>query len=230
MLRTLIALACLAGLSTAAHAEPIQWTYTGGFTSNAGTEFVTAGSGGRPDAEAPGGMRPYTGFTELTQAANAGPQGGSARILLGSTPGFTQFFWADGSGPEPAAGNQFVASVTLTDTASGASETVSVVGTAESRDSWLGLPADLNLPAVDQLWAFPGQQVTLGGNRYTVKFGELKVNPRLDSGLGGLWDRLEVYADVQVSPAAETPEPATLALAGIGLFGLAVARIRRRTA
>ena len=219
MTRWLISLAVLFCCAALAPAEPIRWTYTPSLAGDQGSAFVADGQGGRIDPSEPDGIRHYQGYTELTTAADLGPQAGSKQLVVG-TVGRGGFYWLADPAPRPTLNDFFRATLTLRDDLSGLTGTVSVTGTAHSNDSWLGLPADLDLPDADQLWAFPGQDLVLGDNRYTVKFGERKTNVRYNGGLGWDWDSLEVVAEVQVAPTSQTPEPATLALAGVGLLGL----------
>ncbi len=208
---------------TALTAEPVNWTYTSILTGENGSPAISAGPGGRPDADSPDGLRHFLGYSILTQANNAGPQKDSTRILLGSTPGYSSFIWLNESpspGSPAAIDPYFVAAITIHDTSSGKSGTVSVTGKAQSSDCWLGLPADLNLPMSSYDWQIPvssSNSLVLGQNRYTVKIGEVKDNERSELGLGLEWDQLRVLADVEVSPA-QTPEPGTVVLAVIGLL------------
>jgi hypothetical protein len=215
-----------------AAAEPIPWTYTPAFAGNLGSQYVTTGFGARLDPFEPDGLRHYQGYTKLT-AAPGGGHAGSAVVTVGAVA-HGEFYWTGADAPPPAfpVDPNFVAAITITDTASGQSGTVSVIGTATSQDSWLGAPADANLPDAGQMWGDASwvQDLTLGGNRYRVAFGERKTNPR-DGGpfLGGTWDALDVVADVRVVPDVHAPEPGTLALAGIGLVGLVgLIGVRRR--
>jgi hypothetical protein len=70
------------------------------------------------------------------------------------------------------------------------------------------------------------QTLTLGANRYTVTMGPFLApgTPPYDPWTGA------IDAAVQVGPAgglSQSPEPATLALAGMGLAGLGLAAVRR---
>lgn len=229
MTRLWPALAAALLLVGAAAAEPIHWTYMPAFAGNLGSQYVSDGFGMRLDGNEPAGVRHYQGYTKLT-AAPGGDQFGSGLVTVGAV-GHGDFYWAGTADPPPAfpIDPQFVASITITDAASGESGTASIFGQATSRDAWLGAPADVNLPDVGQMWGDPSwvQELTLGGNRYRVVFGERKTNPR-DGGpfVGGMWDALDVVADVRVLPAG-VPEPGTLALAAVGLAGLAGVRRRK---
>lgn len=221
--------AALLVVGTAA-AEPIRWTYALTFSGNQGSQYVSDGSGGRPDASEPTGFRQYQGYTRLT-AAPGGDRAGSGLVTVGAV-GHGDFYWNGTGDPPPAfpIDPTFAATLTITDAASGQSGRASIFGQATSRDSWLGAPADANLPEVGQLWGEPSwvRELTLGGHRYQVVFGERKTNPRDDGPfVGQMWDALDVVADVRVAPAG-VPEPATLALASVGLGGLMIARRRTR--
>ncbi len=224
--------AALLLVGTAA-AEPIHWTYTPAFAGNLGSQYVSTGSSGRPDASEPTGFRAYQGYTRLT-AAPGGDRTGAGLLTVGAVA-HGDFYWTGTGDPPPAfpIDPQFLAAVTITDAASGESGTASIFGQAASQDSWLGAPADVSLPDVGQMWGDPSwvQELVLGGNRYRVVFGGRKTNPR-DGGpfVGGMWDALDVVADVRVVPDAHAPEPATLALGGLGLLVVGVARrVRRRS-
>jgi hypothetical protein len=225
--------------SSSALADPISWDYSATFAGDRGSAYVGAGVGFRPDMEPNGAssVRYFQGYTQLTPSANLGPQTGSVIFTIGTTPGSSDFFWAEDPTSPPSVpvddapvpggkvDSQFKAELTIHDHVSGQSGTVSIMGTATSSDSWLGLPADLNLPDATGMWGGGLQELVLGENRYQIAFGERKINPRTESGFL-VWDSLEVVAEVRVSPLVQTPEPASfvLGLMGIGLAGT----VRRR--
>lgn len=225
MTRLWTALAAALLLASLAAAEPIHWTYTATLAGGDGSRYVATGQGMRPDSGAPDMYRVYQGYTQLTEAANAGPQAGNARFAVGSVPGYSEFHWAH-EPPPFAVDPDLVASLTITDVASGTSGAVSVRGTAHSPDPWLGLPPELSLDDESLLESMPGQDLTLGGIRYRVRFAQRKVNPRTAPDGGG-WDSIEVLADVRVVPSG-VPEPTTLALAAVGLAGVGLLRRRLR--
>lgn len=224
-------LAVLAGffMSAVAVAGPIEWTYTATLGGDRGAAHVAAGRGGRPDMTEPNGMREYFGYTELTTAPFAGPQAGNALLTIGSLPGYSNFYWLNESESAPPIDENYLAAVTITDTASGESGTVSVIGPAVSSDAYLGLPADLDLPAVSQIRFQPAYELVLGGNTYRVWFAENKVDFNPNANPGASWTRLDVIAEVEVVSPLSTPEPATLLLAGVGVAVVGLAMRRRKS-
>ena len=109
--------------------------------------------------------------------------------------------------------SRFLLSFTLTDLASGRSGTLEFTGrvgvaTSGEYPTRVLFSADLS-PTIEQL--------TLGENRYRV------------TALGGLPDEIDEPASigVRVETLATTPEPGTLALAGMGLGVVGVRRWRR---
>ncbi|HJZ56416.1 MAG TPA: PEP-CTERM sorting domain-containing protein [Gemmataceae bacterium] len=114
----------------------------------------------------------------------------------------------------PASDPTFLVTFTLTDLASGQSGTIEYVGRA-------GVATDGNYPPLVLFSADMTPETTelkLGRNRYRV------------TAIGGLPDEIEEPAVVGVSVAAtaDTPEPGTLALGGVGFALTGLLRVRRR--
>ena len=123
--------------------------------------------------------------------------------------------------PLHGAANTFGVTVSLTDVGSGATGTVTFDGrgweeltrsiewfaTIESRRAFAELTGDTE------------QALTLGGTEYHVGLRAVNRDGVVD-----------FYADVQAGAVAATPEPTTLALAGLGLGVVGLARRRRVSA
>lgn len=197
----------------AARAEPlVAWSYATAFAGDRGHATVLAGNGRRPDNLEPDGYRYYTSYATLAALPPAGPQAGSGAVGVGTAGQFTNFLWdADPRGGVPLADldRGFVASLTITDELSGASGRFAAAGRVTiSGDGWA-----VSEPRLELSPAGPAEQ-TLGGQRYRVSWREDLVS--VDE-YGTREARL--VADVGVAPAV--PEPATWALAGLGLAAVA---------
>jgi len=114
--------------------------------------------------------------------------------------------------PGSATFNPFSWKVSVTDTASGETGVVFFPITASLAT---GMPDLTNSEVV--LSGSGEGAFRLGRNDYALRLSTTESET-------GLW----VVADVSVAPTANTPEPGTLALAGLGLGGIALIRSRRR--
>jgi hypothetical protein len=214
----LSALIVTVGLTGGATAGPIQWSYTPTLIGDRGHSTIYVGFGVRPDAQSPDGWMHYTGYATLTPSGPQPGEAGSASVLVGGT-GYSSLIWDNDDGRfglyESDLDQHFRASVTITDDKSGQTGTFTITGSGDSGDSWLGLAPWLNLDGTE-----PADQV-IGGNRYRVQFRtQQEYRPSPEGPTLG-----QVFADVQVMAA--TPEPATLVLAGLGVVGIGLGRLRR---
>jgi len=219
--RTTAACVALLLVSTAVQAGPIPWSYSATLTGDRGSAYVYDGYGARIDVLEPGGFRYYVGYARVGVAENLGVMDGSQQFHLGFA-NQSGFFWNPDLGSIPSSqfdnaplpgghvDSAFQAALTIHDETSGDSKTFFVGGTAQSSDSYLGLPVSLWLNSDGTF-----HQV-IGGNDYHVQFGVDNLNDRV--GPDGIESWLT--ADVQASPVA-TPEPSTLVLATVGLIGVA---------
>ncbi|VTR96285.1 : VPEP [Gemmata massiliana] len=149
---------------------------------------------------------------------------------VSTVPGERDYVWLFNStgNPRPAPGEYearygFTIAVTITDAASQEAATVNFWGGYASM--WFYQPEDANNPGAWR-WEYESssfgspsesQEVTLGRNRYTL---------RGQGGGNGMFPFGEMSVDI--SPVAGTPEPGTLAIAGLGLTAVGVLRARRR--
>jgi hypothetical protein len=217
---------------TTADAGPLlTWNYTVTFSGDRGNAYVDAGAGARMDAFSSTGMDWYQGYVALTAATALGTQSGSQTVVLGSTPGFSNFYWAADlehmppgtpldNAPLPGGKLDalFNATITIKDISSGLDHTVSLTRSLVGGDAYLGTAVTLVGSGEDL-----GESFDLGKNHYVVKFHEAQgQNPATLTGPTQL-----LVADVKVS-SIDTPEPTTLILGGIGLGGVFGARFRRR--
>lgn len=206
---TLAAVATAAAEPVPVGATPPAWTLGSVVTTPMGTgelemgPFTVTNSAGAPTTMMAIAPMP----TGMTATAMTGDATG-LRVATASKSGYTlgELFPAD------ARDSVFTVTLSLTDAASG--QTGELVFT--------GLPTLTLGPAVDSPGAltlgFEGsgvQSVTLGGLRYDVRLGT-----------GG--SDTESYLTADVTCTHDAPEPATLALAAVGLLGAAGLRMRRR--
>jgi hypothetical protein len=149
---------------------------------------------------------------------------------ISTEPGEQSFAWLFNSTgvsrPDPGsyeARYEFTVAVTLTDLASGQSGTVGFDGSYSSM--WMYQPEDANNP---NAWRWEYEASNFGDfwSWRTLHLGNNQYDIRGYGGGSGTFPFGEMNVDVH--PTAATPEPTTLALAGLGLCGMGVARRLRK--
>lgn len=189
-------------LPTAALAGPIEWTYTSTFHAagqpNMPSVYVGAGGSG-----AGGSYMISAALQGLTELGYPSNPGSGPYISVGH---FEHSTVNAANQMPPTLEQNFELRVAITDTASGESGAAVWTGffTSTFTDGWPPNELVLNLTSPSY------QRLMLGATRYEL---DLNSTYAIYGGNG------DVTAYVQMSPAS-TPEPGTLALAGIGLFGV----------
>jgi hypothetical protein len=196
-----------------ATAGPIEWGFSTHLARAGGAYGPAAGWGWLTD-EFIGGDTTIHEVT-FSRLAAAGPGHGwgwqSVRVgaVVPDGPSYDPLHWAEST---------FDINLTLTDLASGEAGTLRFTATG-----WEDVTQDMDHP-----WVLLGrksfalitgdaeQTLTLGGNTYHVGLRAV-----------GRYDTAELVADVRVGDVQATPEPTTLALAGLGLAAAGLARARR---
>jgi hypothetical protein len=167
---------------------------------------------------------PFKGLS-IGEPPNGYTQTGSTAVSL-----FTTRLWTESSASDSSSiilGQPMTAFVYITDQASGEQ------GTLLFSAADFFVSADMAGSTQTATFAEPTQSVVLGGNRYTVTLGEFLapgalVDPDGDGNFVSATDG-SLSASVEVESANNTPEPASLVLAGAGLVTLGgVARRRPR--
>jgi hypothetical protein len=153
-----------------------------------------------------------------TNGGNA--TGPSASLIAASLSAISS---APASNPDTFSGETYSVTLSLTDTPSGKSGTLTFVG---------GLFGSLTATTenITTSFATATQKLVLGNDTYTVTIGPLvpqtPANPTL---IGTLMAAVAVQAGVSGTPVSQTPEPTTLVLAVVGgLAGLVTRRRGRR--
>jgi hypothetical protein len=209
-----------------ASAGPIEWDYSAHVRTRTGTGVLNLGTFNLGvDPSGNGSAEPvfsdYTYLADFPERTLTGDfrslTGGTNDFRLFTVPEFPAYPRAE-IAPTGPTDSSFLVSLTLTDRASGQSGTVELEGSA----SVIAGP-ELNSPKLFSLTLGPATtELVLGGNGYRVR------------GIGGLPDELEepasayIGVDVTAAAAVQTPEPATLALAAVGLAAVGVRRGRKR--
>jgi hypothetical protein len=202
-----LAVALLPQLATAG---PIAWSMRGeaepfgpGNEFSLGTYTRPIGSGESFEV-----VHAYGQLPEVLTATGTGPQ---TYIQLGAQS--KQAYRFDTTPADPSPGNRALFRVWVTDVASGETGHLSFFVTAYLLT---GLPFTDSSEMV--FGGEGGGTLLLGGNRYDVAL-------KASDGDEGTY----VSADLVVAPATATPEPGTMALAGLGLAAVGLLRARRRT-
>jgi hypothetical protein len=219
---TTLALLCSAPLVSAG---PINWSYTATVRTETGTGNLYIGEAnlqslppGDPNGIPFGGE--YVFYTPLAEFTVSG-----SGI---DTDSFAPFFLPRGDGGRPVVhtitrdfdppmDDKFLVTFTLKDEASGQTGTIDYAGTVRAAEG-SGMYPGIFLFNLDM-----GPQRTeliLGENKYAVE------------SFGGLPDEIDepAGARMRITPSAatvQTPEPTTLALAGLGLAAVGLTRRRR---
>jgi len=190
----------------AAFAGPLDWTYTSRFhqANQSGNLNIYVGNGG----EGAGGSYVLEAALQgLSEAGHPFNPGASPIVVGHFVPMTYNAAWQT---PPSGGVKNFELDVLITDTTSGQSGTAAFFGTAYSvmttdatpNPSWLIFDSGLS------------QSLLLGANRYDMELSQDKAV------FGGNGD---VVASINVRPA-ETPEPASLMLAAVGLLVVIVRR------
>lgn len=204
-----VAVTLAAAATTLAGPVPSAWTLKSAISTQMGGDglevgpFIQSGPTGEPVTVM--GTVPLPAGMAVTEFAG---DDGRVRVATAGKGGYTLSEFT----PIDARDTVFTLTLTLTDAASGTSGDLTFTG----RPALLVGP-DLGSPAEVTLgFEGPGSgSVTLGGRRYDVTLG----TDESDSGS---------YLTADVTCTHETPEPATLALAAVGLLGAAGGRRVRR--
>jgi len=218
-----IALA-LAFAASPAQAGPIGWGYTSKFTTSDGPFGITVLSGtaniGSEDAA-------------MLLAKPAGSARGSGVVTVGEVaPGYT--FSPDDHYLDHAP-RSFAFRLDLQDEKSGQRGAVGFEGgvgeTSRTINHRQVIDRKEFVYALDPIAPVPwlaSATLRLGDNDYTVELRSRQGFPTSDGFTGSSeCESAFIDADVRVSPAHATPEPATLLLGAIGLAGLGLRRLRR---
>ena len=132
--------------------------------------------------------------------------------------------WEPGTSVLVADDTRFAVNVMFTDTATGASDTITVTGTA--RSEWMKRWDGRVDPEQARVTFDPGTwTATVGGTTFAITTRD-EHTPRYDPGQGN--GRITGGLQLTATPVtAQTPEPGTLALAAVGLLPV-VGLYRRR--
>jgi hypothetical protein len=192
-----VALASLLFSAPGARADLIPWTYNWA----PGPTVVTSDTG--------------AGRLELTNEP-LGHALGDSDIVATNIKAFSS---ALPDAPDVFTNRPYALSMTLKDTASGATGVLTFTG---------AFSGTLTAGSANISYAFTGlttQTLTLGGNTYTVTIGNY-APPAPPGAINA--GAISAFAQVSVSPAGAAPEPSACALACVGLASAAGAFWRRR--
>jgi hypothetical protein len=202
-----------AGPMNAGLTSPPHWTLSAAVTQVYGDGRLYLGTFNFPDGALDGGPGAVLGTAALPTGLGTTQFMGDAANVRVASVGKGSYTLTDDALKRalPVMDTVFTLKLTVTDTASGAAGDLTFTGRpilllGPTRSS----PHELAL-------GFDGAgtgSLTLGGRRYEVSLDTAES----DSGS---------YLVADVSPARGTPEPATLALAGVGLLGVVVLRRRQ---
>jgi hypothetical protein len=201
------ALALVLSAAGTASAGPIEWGYLAYIGPGGGEGRLRLGT-----IAGPGGDQEVA--ASLRGEDLEAPGFGSQRIRIASL--LDMDVTTDGPGPLYPHRDQFTSDLTITDFASGESGQVSIFGTGKyfGDDLLLDRRVMLELLGGDD----GRRELTLGGNRYGIAYSVVQ----------GADDRIStLVADVTVTSA--TPEPGTLALAGVGFAAVLGRRLCRKS-
>jgi len=155
---------------------------------------------------------PFSGYVQLNMQP-AGTAMGSAAI---GAAGFQSFSTASVTNPADFSKAPFNLTLQIHDNNNGLNGTLNFTGVMNGK-------LDSNRSGINVKYTTPmTQSVTLGNDTFTVR---LQTFPPGAPGsiVGG-----GVTADVHVGQVNQTPEPSTLALAGLGVTGLGLGWLKRR--
>jgi hypothetical protein len=206
-LAVVVSFVALAGRATAG---PIGWSYTATAETSYHTLMMNLGSRVLADP-ATGEMVRHYYYGQMQFPNPTGTAEGNSRLrLVGFGIGDIQ----DRLTPNPLIYSDDInVTLTLRDAASG--ETGQLATHTSVGFSMFQADGTPYYPYMG--FSLSDQQLVLGANRYLVDY-------RVDQNGSEAW----FVAEVRVKPASETPEPATLALAGLGLASAFGLRLRRR--
>jgi MYXO-CTERM domain-containing protein len=209
-----VGVAVVAAAAGDAAAGPLKWSYTAESVAAAGGNWAHFGTDTQTTFDPVTSVETQTQFQMIADigAFTAGDHDGSGSIPVVSIgpdrlqPYAMDDAWASNRPPA------FRIDVTITDVESGASHQLLYPVAGVSNGYF-----ETGSFVVGLITVHRTDEFDLGGNHYSVR-------PRLRPTESA--NRIEL--DVTISEANQTPEPGTMALAVVGLVGIAAVRFRRR--
>jgi hypothetical protein len=200
-------------LAQPAAAGPITWTYSLTVIPPGGADRLSLGQFVLNGAD-------VSAFAPLPTPGPAGTHAGDATITLASLPHDAFTTSADPTAATaPEAADSFRVLLELNDATSGLRGFTYVNGTADL----VGDDGDLTGGGEVFLRGNGRVMMQLGTSRYDIRTREANAD-----GVSRLVADISVTGPGGPPIGVQTPEPATLALAGLGLAAVAVRRLRRR--